>query len=331
VDWCGRGLVWPWIGKAEGSKGSPLRQRVVDLPHLPFPCLVQRPTILRAPPLCPKRLYPGVRHQVLTIANSQLLWRETSDAAAASEARDRGGPPRGRACGISSDTDRTIIACLGTTPCTRWGKYDVDMVHPAILDQSCPPDPAVHGALPGEHVKSHFFTLILESPRELTEAFEDAVFESGCGDAALSQRSGVLYLEFDRDAPSFRAALLSAIRDVQRTPGTIVSRVEPDDLVTASEVAHRLGRSRESVRLLAEGSRGPGHFPLPVSGASGRRVRLWRWTEVSDWLHRVEIAPGYSADAYVVAAVNGALDLMRHADAPVREEILLALACAPAP
>jgi hypothetical protein len=175
-------------------------------------------------------------------------------------------------------------------------------------------------------VTSHPFTLVLESPQELTSEFEDAVFEAGCDDAALRRRGPTLYLEFHREAPSFREAVLSAIRDVHSVPGARVARVEPDELVTASEIADRIGRTRESIRLLVEGARGPGGFPTAVSGASERRIRFWRWSEVADWLEDHSIATGLRAQGRIIAAVNGALDLVRNADGGTRQEILDALA-----
>jgi hypothetical protein len=71
----------------------------------------------------------------------------------------------------------------------------------------------------------------------------------------------------------------------------------------------RLGRTRESVRLLAAGERGPGGFPAPVSHLRTRN-RLWRWSDVAVWA-RVA-TPEQAAAAKLIAAVNAALEL-RHA------------------
>jgi len=171
----------------------------------------------------------------------------------------------------------------------------------------------------------HGFTLALASPRALTTDFEAAVFEAGCDDAALLQRGGTVYLEFDREAPSFLEAVLSAIGDVHAIPGAAVSRVEPDELVTASEIARRIGRTRESVRLLAEGARGPGGFPAAATGSRGQRTRLWRWSEVASWLQASGIPAPSPVDGRTVAAVNGALDPMRNTDDDSLRRILGAL------
>lgn len=171
----------------------------------------------------------------------------------------------------------------------------------------------------------HTFTLVLSHPQTLTPELEDAVFEAGCDDAALGRRSGALYLEFDRAAPCLLDAVLSAIQDVRRVPGAVVAHVEPADIVSASEIAHRVGRSRESVRLLVEGARGPGGFPPPLAGVRAKRFPLWRWSDVAEWLETYGIETGRTDEARVIAAVNGALDLVAHSDSDHRNAILEAV------
>lgn len=163
--------------------------------------------------------------------------------------------------------------------------------------------------------KTHTFTLVLSGVSELSEEMETALFEAGCDDALLASRDGVIYLDFDREAPSFREAVLSAIADVARAAFT-VARVEPDDLVTAAEIARRAGRSRENIRQLIRGTRGPGGFPPPVGGVTSRSP-IWRWAQVAEWLTaRAHLDPAAAplprGDAVVVATVNDALDLLRH-------------------
>lgn len=76
-----------------------------------------------------------------------------------------------------------------------------------------------------------------------------------------------------------------------------------------TEIAERLGRSRESVRLLVQGARGPGGFPAPVSHLRARS-RLWRWSEVAAWAEKMisADAPG-TRESLFIAAVNAALAL----------------------
>lgn len=72
------------------------------------------------------------------------------------------------------------------------------------------------------------FSLIFSGASELTEELEDAIFEAGCDDALLGIQNGAVFLDFDREAPSFRIALMSAIADVERAGvGLELIRVEP--------------------------------------------------------------------------------------------------------
>jgi predicted DNA-binding transcriptional regulator AlpA len=166
-------------------------------------------------------------------------------------------------------------------------------------------------------MQTYDFTLILSGVPELTDEVCDALFEAGCDDAVLGQREGVTFLDFGRDANSARAAILSAIDAVEGAGiGARVVRVEPDDLVTMAEIARRAGRSRESVRQLAKGWRGPGDFPAPVANL-GKRSPIWRWTEVARWLaERGERFTGAREELWtVVPALNAALELRRQSEA----------------
>ena len=160
----------------------------------------------------------------------------------------------------------------------------------------------------------HTFTLVLSAENTDQASLEDLVFEAGCDDALLLHRDGIPFLNFDREAEGLMDAILVAIAEVHRAgPGIEVLRVEPDDLVTAADIAHRTGRTKESIRLLIGGQRGQGGFPAPVRGID-QRTRLWRWAEVVPWLarHGALANPSESVEeANTIAAVNAALQLQR--------------------
>ncbi len=143
------------------------------------------------------------------------------------------------------------------------------------------------------------FTLIVEG-RDVTEqdVFEE-LYNAGCHDALIGQTNGVQFLDFDREAPTLEEAVATALTDIERVPGMQVVRFVDSDLVTISEIAERIGRSRESVRLLVSGQRGPGRFPAPVSDPN-RPNRLWRWSEVHRWLpdSQLKDIAEYSETAY---------------------------------
>lgn len=159
-------------------------------------------------------------------------------------------------------------------------------------------------------MNEHAFTLVLSGDID-SDTTLDALFEAGCDDATFGTVDEVGYADFVREAPSFSAAVRSAIEQVESVPGMRVLRLEPDDLVTMREIADRLGRSRESVRLLIKGDRGPGSFPPPVSHLKAR-TRLWRWSEVALWAEQHLDSP-LARNPSIVAAINAALTLRDHA------------------
>jgi hypothetical protein len=153
-------------------------------------------------------------------------------------------------------------------------------------------------------MSEYSFTLVIEG--DDVESHLDELFEAGCEDATFGSVDGVHYAEFDREAKTLSRAISSALADVESVPGLVVRRVEPDDLVTASEIAERLGRTRESVRLLIAGKRGAGDFPAPVSHLRSRN-RLWRWSDIVEWSD--ETSPAEVDRARLIAAFNAALEL----------------------
>jgi len=162
----------------------------------------------------------------------------------------------------------------------------------------------------------HEFTLVIDG--DLTdESIAAALFEVGCDDATLGVSDGQGYGEFIREVSTLAEAVMSAIHQVESVASLRVMHLEPDDIVTMADIAERLERTRESVRLLIAGRRGPGHFPPPFSH-SRERSRLWRWSDVAEWLGDIE--PEEREAARFTAAVNAALEL-RHRLAQMADEI----------
>ena len=160
--------------------------------------------------------------------------------------------------------------------------------------------------------REYDFALIVGGVDELTPTIEDALFNAACDDATLSLRYGLLYMAFSRSAASLKDAILSAIHDVQRAGvGAQVLRVDECDLVTASEIARRIGRSRQLVHQYMTGQRGPGGFPPPEYHLTDCKP-LWAWCAVSYWLMQNNLLrPEESWNAEVVEAINNALESAR--------------------
>jgi hypothetical protein len=170
---------------------------------------------------------------------------------------------------------------------------------------------------------------------ELTDEQLDTLYEAGCDDGSFSvEPDGTVLGLFDREAPTGQDAVISAILDVEHAGiGARVLRVQADDdWLTASEIAQRVGRSRQSVALLAHGKRGPGDFPAPIARQHSSNP-LWSWSEVEAWFERYEPAampahqPRLSPD--FLAEVNNRLDLRerlrRSPNAPWRPKLNEAL------
>ena len=163
------------------------------------------------------------------------------------------------------------------------------------------------------------FTLIVEGPDLQEEASIDALFEAGCDDAAIGRSDGVQFVDFDREAGTLDRAILSAVDDLETLQGVEVVRIADAGLASLADIAARLDRTRESVRLLVSGARGPGGFPKPVTDPRGR-YRLWRWSDVERWcVEELGEELPISQDE-VTAAFSAALELrqFRRAKAPAR-------------
>lgn len=159
-------------------------------------------------------------------------------------------------------------------------------------------------------MRTYRFVLIVEGADLQSDEMFDAVFEAGCDDALVGCSNGVQFVDFDREAPSVGEAVRSAIDALEGLPGVTVVRVAGADLLSISDIAARTGRTRESVRLLIAGKRGPGGFPPPATDPRNR-YRLWRSNDVQRWFAEHYGDQPICPEADVVATVNAELEL-RH-------------------
>lgn len=157
-------------------------------------------------------------------------------------------------------------------------------------------------------MQSYNFTLFFDGLDLEDDEALDKLFEAGCDDATFGMRDGAPFAEFDREAATFSEAVISAIREAETALDAIrVTRVEPDDLVPASVIAQRTGRTRQSVQQLISGKRGPGNFPAPAAWPD-KRHRLWHWGAVAAWFAEADGRPLRLGGApYFIGALNGTL------------------------
>jgi len=154
------------------------------------------------------------------------------------------------------------------------------------------------------------FTLILSGIRDFTDKQVDALYEAGCDDATIAQRYGRVYMTFSRESESMPKAIVSAIEDVKKARvGASVRRVDTCNLVTKSEIARRIGKSRELVGKYVSGERGPGSFPAPGCNIVEGQP-LWYWCEVTYWASANDIIrEEANQEAHRISAINAILEL----------------------
>lgn len=168
------------------------------------------------------------------------------------------------------------------------------------------------------------FTLILAGFSQDSAGIEEALFAAGCDDATLAFRSGRPMLTFSRSGNSIKDAIVTAIQDVRKAGiGADVIRVDVCHLVTISEIARRIGRTRQVVHQYMRGQRGPGGFPGPVCEI-GAGIMAWYWCEVAFWLWKNDmIKEDILRDAIEVDTINSVLEMehLRKQDADLIDEV----------
>jgi hypothetical protein len=105
-------------------------------------------------------------------------------------------------------------------------------------------------------------------------------------EAVLSQAGGATTVRATLRAPGPAAAVSALVERVKKTVPTAVALRVDQDLVSVSDIAQRIGRTRESARLLVDAKRGPGNFPPPI-GVVGDGIRVWPWSVVLEWSDKV--------------------------------------------
>jgi hypothetical protein len=150
------------------------------------------------------------------------------------------------------------------------------------------------------------FTIVASGLDHEADDFEDRFFDAGCDDATIALTRGAITLQFAREASSLAAAVQSAIADVERA-GAEVDRVEPDYLVSLSEIAERSGLTRAAISNYARGERGK-EFPRPVARVTTESP-LWDWTDIAAWLHvRGQLPESALTDAMIIKKANDNLE-----------------------
>ncbi|WP_342627186.1 hypothetical protein AAC691_12920 [Nguyenibacter vanlangensis] len=156
-------------------------------------------------------------------------------------------------------------------------------------------------------MKTYEFSIIASGLDEAADDFEGRFYDNGCDDATVSFQKGNIILDFAREAESLNSAIESAIADVRRA-GAKVERVEPDPLVSLTDIATRSGISKAAVSLYVANKRGEG-FPSPCARVT-TSTPLWQWSVVARWMvFRGVVSGSVLDDAVTLQRVNAHLEL----------------------
>lgn len=85
------------------------------------------------------------------------------------------------------------------------------------------------------------------------------------------------------DSKSVMAASMQVVEQVTAVVPTACPIRVDEDLVSISDIASRVGMSREAVRNWANGTR-QSNFPIP-KGIVGDTIKVWAWSSISNWLN----------------------------------------------
>jgi len=151
----------------------------------------------------------------------------------------------------------------------------------------------------------HEFCVIASGLDPTADDFESRFYEAGCDDATISFQRGHVIADFSREATSVEEAVASAIAGVTAA-GARVERIEPDSLVSLSDIAARSGLTRAAITQYAKAQRGKA-FPVPVAKVTSDSP-LWDWAAVAAWLFRHDrLSPEALTAAEVVKRANDIL------------------------
>lgn len=153
------------------------------------------------------------------------------------------------------------------------------------------------------------FSIVASGLDPNADNFEQRFYDAGCDDATVSFQKGHIIVDFARDADTVEAAIESAVADVRRA-GATVDRVEPDPLVTLTDIAERVGITAAAVSLYASGKRQSG-FPAPAARVTSSNP-LWLWAAVVEWFVEKSVNRSVTAEALAQAkAIEAANERVR--------------------
>jgi len=135
--------------------------------------------------------------------------------------------------------------------------------------------------------------------------FFDRFYEAGCDDATVAFQNGHIIVDFAREAATLADAIASAVEAVRKA-GAKVERIEPDPLVSLSDMAARAGMTRAALSNYFKGLRAKS-FPAPVAKVTSESP-LWNWATVARWMfENKKLSREAALEAEIVRQANEAI------------------------
>ena len=154
-------------------------------------------------------------------------------------------------------------------------------------------------------MRTYEFSIIASGLDPKANDFEKWFYDAGCDDATVSFQKGHIILDFARDADCIDEAICSAMECVEKA-GATVDRVEPDPLVSLSDIAARTKLTRAAITNYSKGDRAE-NFPAPVARVTSR-TSLYDWASVAAWLFQhKQLSREEAIEAEVVKVANEAI------------------------
>lgn len=137
------------------------------------------------------------------------------------------------------------------------------------------------------------FRLILDGPEDIDDDMIGRLLAAGCDDGLFGRSNGEIFAAFSREASSFEDAVISAIKDINRADiGVTGFRIDNRDLVTQTDIARRIGKTKQAVSRYVNGRNKVKGFPAP---AVASKDPLYQWADVAEWLQKANLLDGDAA------------------------------------
>ena len=139
------------------------------------------------------------------------------------------------------------------------------------------------------------------------ESYVDQLYDAGCDDALIGiGKTGMIALDFIREADNALEAVMSAVEDVKRViPDAKLIEATPD-LVGLTDIADLVGLSRQYIRKLRVNNH---TFPAPFHEG---KSAIWHLEYVLNWFQSSNTVAVDSLKTLVeVASVNRQINIVK--------------------